>query len=270
MLTLVLANNYVLLFAGWEGVGLASYLLIGFYFHKKSAGDAANKAFLVNRIGDAGFILGMFCVAALTGGSLAFRDLHDFAASPLLTAAAALLFIGATGKSAQLPLFVWLPDAMEGPTPVSALIHAATMVTAGVYMIARSNAIFSQAPEVGTIIAVTGALTAIVAATIALVQTDIKRVLAYSTVSQLGFMFMAAGVGAYWVAIFHLLTHAFFKALLFLGAGSVIHGMSGEQDMRNMGGLRKEMPLTFWTMFIVTRLRNIERTLQFLQSINCS
>ena len=250
MLTLVLANNYVLLFAGWEGVGLASYLLIGFYFHKKSAGDAANKAFLVNRIGDAGFILGMFCVAALTGGSLAFRDLHDFAASPLLTAAAALLFIGATGKSAQLPLFVWLPDAMEGPTPVSALIHAATMVTAGIYMIARSNAIFSQAPEVGTIIAVIGALTAIVAATIALVQTDIKRVLAYSTVSQLGFMFMAAGVGAYWVAIFHLMTHAFFKALLFLGAGSVIHGMNGEQDMRHMGGLRKEMPLTFWTMFI--------------------
>ena len=250
MLMLVLANNYVLLFAGWEGVGLASYLLIGFYFNKKSAGDAAKKAFLFNRVGDAGFILGMFCVAALTHGSLAFRDLQGLTAGPLLTAAAALLFLGATGKSAQLPLFVWLPDAMEGPTPVSALIHAATMVTAGVYMVARSKPIYALAPEVSFAIAVIGALTAIVAASIAMVQTDIKRVLAYSTVSQLGFMFMAAGIGPYWVAIFHLMTHAFFKALLFLGAGSVIHGMSGEQDMRHMGGLRKEMPITFWTMFI--------------------
>ncbi len=250
MLILVLANNYVLLFAGWEGVGLASYLLIGFYFNKKSAGDAAKKAFLFNRVGDAGFILGMFCVAALTHGSLAFRDLHGLTAGPLLTAAAALLFLGATGKSAQLPLFVWLPDAMEGPTPVSALIHAATMVTAGVYMVARSSAIYSLAPEVSAAISCIGATTAIMAATIAMVQTDIKRVLAYSTVSQLGFMFMAAGVGAYWVAVFHLMTHAFFKALLFLGAGSVIHGLHGEQDMLKMGGLRSEMPITFWTMAI--------------------
>ena len=252
MLTLVLANNYVLLFAGWEGVGLASYLLIGFYFSKKSAGDAAKKAFLFNRVGDAGFILGMFCVTSLTHGSLAFRDLHGLTAGPVLSAAAALLFLGATGKSAQLPLFVWLPDAMEGPTPVSALIHAATMVTAGVYMVARSNAIYTLAPEVSFAIAVIGALTAIVAASIAIVQTDIKRVLAYSTVSQLGFMFMAAGVGAYWVAVFHLMTHAFFKALLFLGAGSVIHGLNGEQDMRRMGGLHKEMPITFWTMAIAS------------------
>jgi len=259
MLTLVLANNYLLLFVGWEGVGLCSYLLIGFYFHKKSAGDAANKAFIVNRIGDAGFILGMLLMFSLFG-TVRFLDVNQalaggrFAAETagfgVLSLMALLLFIGATGKSAQFPLYVWLPDAMEGPTPVSALIHAATMVTAGVYMVARSNALFRLTPETSMIVAATGAFTALLAASIALVQNDIKRVLAYSTVSQLGYMFMACGVGAYWVAIFHLYTHAFFKALLFLGSGSVIHAMSGEQDMRRMGGLKDKIPVTFRTMFV--------------------
>ena len=255
MLMLVLANNYLLLFVGWEGVGLCSYLLIGFYFHKKSAGDAANKAFIVNRIGDAGFILGMLLMLSLFG-SLRFLDVNQAlgdmspdAGFGVLSVMALLLFIGATGKSAQFPLFVWLPDAMEGPTPVSALIHAATMVTAGVYMVARSNALFRLTPETSMIVAVVGAFTAILAASIALVQNDIKRVLAYSTVSQLGYMFMACGVGAYWVAIFHLYTHAFFKALLFLGSGSVIHSLSGEQDMRKMGALKNKIPVTHWTMF---------------------
>jgi NADH-quinone oxidoreductase subunit L len=258
MLMLVLANNYPLLFVGWEGVGLCSYLLIGFYFNKKSAGDAGKKAFVVNRIGDAGFIIGMFYLFSLTG-SLRFSDVnaaltssnfHVETAFGVLSLTALLLFIGATGKSAQVPLYVWLPDAMEGPTPVSALIHAATMVTAGVYMVARSNALFRLTPETSAIVAGVGAFTAIFAASIGLVQNDIKRVLAYSTVSQLGFMFMAAGVGAYWVAVFHLYTHAFFKALLFLGSGSVIHAMGGEQDMRKMGGLKDKIPITFRTMFI--------------------
>ena len=256
MLMLVLANNYALLFVGWEGVGLCSYLLIGFYFHKKSAGDAGNKAFIVNRIGDAAFILGMLLMFSLLG-SVRFLDVKArLAGMPveagfgILSVMALLLFIGATGKSAQAPLYVWLPDAMEGPTPVSALIHAATMVTAGVYMVARSSPLFSLAPETSLIVAGVGAFTAILSASIALAQNDIKRVLAYSTVSQLGYMFMAAGVGAYWVAIFHLYTHAFFKALLFLGSGSVIHAMSGEQDMRRMGGLKDKIPTTFKTMFI--------------------
>src|SRR6516225_3023178 len=258
MLTLVLANNYALLFVGWEGVGLCSYLLIGFYFHRKSASDAANKAFIVNRIGDAGFILGMFAIAWYMG-SLRFTDVNAMARSghfaigdPVLTAAALLLFVGACGKSAQLPLYVWLPDAMEGPTPVSALIHAATMVTAGIYMVARSNALFSLAPETMKIVAIVGCLTAIFAASIGLVQNDIKRVLAYSTVSQLGYMFLALGVGAFAAGVFHVFTHAFFKALLFLGAGSVIPAMSGEQDMRNMGDLGDRTPATHITMFIAT------------------
>jgi NADH-quinone oxidoreductase subunit L len=258
MLTLVLANNYVLMFVGWEGVGLCSYLLIGFYFHRKSANDAASKAFIVNRIGDAGFILGMFFIAWLCG-SLRFIDVTRFAhehaslmGNGIITAATLLLFVGACGKSAQLPLYVWLPDAMEGPTPVSALIHAATMVTAGVYMVARSNALFVLAPKSMLVVAIVGALTAIFAASIGLVQNDIKRVLAYSTVSQLGYMFLALGVGAFAAGVFHVFTHSFFKALLFLGAGSVIHAMSGEQDMRNMGGLAGKIPTTFWTMFVAT------------------
>ena len=259
MLTLILANNYVLMFVGWEGVGLCSYLLIGFYFHRKSASDAANKAFIVNRIGDAGFILGMFFIAWMCG-SLRFVDVTGFArehaatllGNPYVTAATLLLFVGACGKSAQLPLYVWLPDAMEGPTPVSALIHAATMVTAGVYMVARSNALFVLAPKSMMVVAIVGAMTAIFAASIGLLQNDIKRVLAYSTVSQLGYMFLALGVGAFSAAVFHVFTHAFFKALLFLGAGSVIHAMSGEQDMRNMGDLHKRIPVTHWTMFIAT------------------
>jgi NADH-quinone oxidoreductase subunit L len=258
MLTLILANNYVLLFVGWEGVGLCSYLLIGFYFHRKSASDAAAKAFIVNRIGDAGFILGMFFIAWYFG-SLRFTDVTHLAHSgqfaigdPIITAATLLLFVGACGKSAQLPLYVWLPDAMEGPTPVSALIHAATMVTAGVYMIARSNALFVLAPTSMKTVAIIGALTAIFAASIGLVQNDIKRVLAYSTVSQLGYMFLALGVGAFAAGVFHVFTHAFFKALLFLGAGSVIHSMSGEQDMRNMGDLGHRIPITHRTMFIAT------------------
>jgi len=258
MLTLILANNYVLMFVGWEGVGLCSYLLIGFYFHRKSASDAANKAFIVNRIGDAGFLLGMFFIAWYLG-SLRYVDVNHLARSgqfqigdPIITAATLLLFVGACGKSAQLPLYVWLPDAMEGPTPVSALIHAATMVTAGVYMVARSNALFVLAPTSMKVVAVVGALTAIFAASIGLVQNDIKRVLAYSTVSQLGYMFLALGVGAFAAGVFHVFTHAFFKALLFLGAGSVIHAMSGEQDMRNMGGLARKIPVTYRTMLIAT------------------
>jgi NADH-quinone oxidoreductase subunit L len=258
MLTLILANNYVLLFVGWEGVGLCSYLLIGFYFQRKSASDAAAKAFIVNRIGDAAFILGMFFIAWYFG-SLRFTDVTHLAHSgqfsigdPIITAATLLLFVGACGKSAQLPLYVWLPDAMEGPTPVSALIHAATMVTAGVYMVARSNALFVLAPTSMKTVAIIGALTAIFAASIGLVQNDIKRVLAYSTVSQLGYMFLALGVGAFTAGVFHVFTHAFFKALLFLGAGSVIHAMSGEQDMRNMGDLGHRISTTHRTMFIAT------------------
>jgi NADH-quinone oxidoreductase subunit L len=259
MLMLVLANNYVLMFVGWEGVGLCSYLLIGFYFHKKSAADAGKKAFVVNRIGDAGFILGMLLMFSVFG-SVRFLDVNAalssgrFAAETtgfgVLSAMALLLFLGATGKSAQFPLYVWLPDAMEGPTPVSALIHAATMVTAGVYMVARSYHLFRLTPEASAVVLAVGAFTAILSASIALVQNDIKRVLAYSTVSQLGYMFMACGVGAYWVAIFHLYTHAFFKALLFLGSGSVIHALGGEQDMRRMGGLKDKIPITYWTMVV--------------------
>jgi NADH-quinone oxidoreductase subunit L len=258
MLTLILANNYMLLFVGWEGVGLCSYLLIGFYFHRNSASTAANKAFIVNRIGDAGFILGALMLAGYLG-SFRFTDINRLAHSgtfaigdPILTAAALLLFVGACGKSAQIPLYVWLPDAMEGPTPVSALIHAATMVTAGVYMVARSNAVFVLAPKAMLVVAIVGATTAVFAASIGLVQNDIKRVLAYSTVSQLGYMFLALGVGAFAAGVFHVFTHAFFKALLFLGSGSVIHAMSGEQDMRNMGDLRRRIPTTYRTMLIAT------------------
>jgi len=258
MLTLVLANNYIMMFVGWEGVGLCSYLLIGFYFHKKSAGDAGKKAFVVNRIGDAGFILGMMLIF-VHFGSLRFEEVFSKAASmPIqpghgfLFWATLCFFVGACGKSAQIPLYVWLPDAMEGPTPVSALIHAATMVTAGVYMVCRSNALYSRAPETLMIVAVVGSLTAIFAATIGFAQTDIKRVLAYSTVSQLGYMFAALGVGAYVGGIFHLMTHAFFKALLFLGSGSVIMAMHHEQDMMKMGGLKKHLPWTYWTMFAGT------------------
>src|SRR5687768_13471483 len=257
MLTLVLGANYLMLFVGWEGVGLCSYLLIGFWFDRKSASDAGMKAFIVNRIGDAGFVLGMFLIF-VTFGSLDFRTVSAAAAhlpvewawSGALTMIGLFLFIGACGKSAQIPLYVWLPDAMEGPTPVSALIHAATMVTAGVYMVARSSAIYAHAPNALFVVAVVGALTAVMAATIALVQNDIKRVLAYSTVSQLGYMFLAMGVGAFGAGIFHLYTHAFFKACLFLGSGAVIHALHGEQDIRNMGGLRKELPITFWTFII--------------------
>jgi len=256
MLTLILANNYILMFVGWEGVGLCSYLLIGFYFHRKSASDAANKAFIVNRIGDAGFLLGAFTLVWYLGSfrftdiNLLVRSGHYLIGDHILTAAALLLFLGACGKSAQLPLYIWLPDAMEGPTPVSALIHAATMVTAGVYMVARSNAVFVLAPTAMKTVAIVGALTAIFAASIGLVQNDIKRVLAYSTVSQLGYMFLALGVGAFAAGVFHVFTHAFFKALLFLGSGSVIHAMSGEQDMRHMGDLRGRIPITYKTMFI--------------------
>ena len=260
MLLLVLAANYLLMFVGWEGVGLCSYLLIGFFFLKQSATDAGNKAFWVNRVGDFGFLLGLLLILR-TFGTLDFATvLPRAAAMPaepvgqagVLTTIALLLFVGAVGKSAQIPLYVWLPDAMEGPTPVSALIHAATMVTAGVYMVARSHVIFLHAPLAMEVVAVVGCLTAIFAATIGLVQTDIKRVLAYSTVSQLGYMFLACGVGAFSAGIFHLMTHAFFKGLLFLAAGSVIHAMGGEQDMRKMGGLRKKIPWTFWTMFMAT------------------
>ncbi len=258
MLTLILANNYAVMFVGWEGVGLCSYLLIGFYFERHSASTAANKAFITNRIGDAGFLLGMFTIAWYFGSvqytkiNLLARSGHFQIGDPVITAACLLLFIGACGKSAQFPLYVWLPDAMEGPTPVSALIHAATMVTAGVYMVARSNALFVLAPNAMKTVAIIGALTAIFAATIGLVQNDIKRVLAYSTISQLGYMFLALGVGAFAAGVFHVFTHAFFKALLFLGSGSVIHAMSGEQDMQHMGGLHKKIKITFGTMLVGT------------------
>jgi NADH-quinone oxidoreductase subunit L len=258
MLTLILADNYLMMFVGWEGVGLCSYLLIGFYFNRQSASDAGKKAFVVNRIGDAGFLLGVM-LTVVTFGTVNFQAITESARhghfeiyDPVITAICILFFIGATGKSAQIPLYVWLPDAMEGPTPVSALIHAATMVTAGVYMVARSNALYVLAPEAMALVAGIGAATALWAASIALVQNDIKRVLAYSTVSQLGYMFLACGVGAFAAGIFHLMTHAFFKALLFLGAGSVIHAMSGEQDMRKMGGLRKKIPITFMTLAAAT------------------
>jgi NADH-quinone oxidoreductase subunit L len=257
MLTLVTANNILLMFVGWEGVGLCSYLLIGFWYKRDSASNAGKKAFIVNRVGDFGFLLGIFLLVTSLGGhgvwTLNFGELQKNA--HLLTGATAGLitlffFIGATGKSAQLPLYVWLPDAMEGPTPVSSLIHAATMVTAGVYMIARLNFFFLMAPTTMFIVALVGLLTALFAATIGCAQYDIKRVLAYSTVSQLGYMFVGVGVGAFSAGIFHLMTHAFFKGLLFLGAGSVMHAMSGELDMRKMGGLRKKIPITFWTFLI--------------------
>lgn len=268
MLTLVLADNFLLMFVGWEGVGLCSYLLIGYYIDRREAGDAAKKAFITNRVGDWGFVMGIMLIFFLTG-SVSFVDkpnhgvtsaLQAIAAMPVepwawgtiiaggITSVAVLLFIGAAGKSAQIPLYVWLPDAMAGPTPVSALIHAATMVTAGVYMVVRCSVIYTHAPTAMFIVAIVGAATALFAATIGIAQNDIKKVLAYSTVSQLGYMFLACGVGAFVAAIFHVITHAFFKALLFLGSGSVINGMHHEQDMRRMGGLRKFMPITFATM----------------------
>ncbi len=257
MLTLVLGNNFLVMFVGWEGVGLCSYLLIGFWFEDAAKAAAGMKAFIVNRIGDFGFLIGMFLIFWVFG-TLDFRAV--MAQAPVLltaggvivTAITLFLFVGATGKSAQIPLYVWLPDAMAGPTPVSALIHAATMVTAGVYMIGRCNVLFSMAPTSMTVVATIGALTAFFAGTIAITQNDIKKVLAYSTVSQLGYMFTAMGVGAYVAGIFHLMTHAFFKACLFLGSGSVIHGMHEEQDMRKMGGLRRHMPHTYWTFLIAT------------------
>src|SRR6266571_3154239 len=259
MLTLVLANNYLVMFIGWEGVGLASYLLIGFFFLRDSAASAGKKAFIVNRVGDFGFLLGLFLILR-SFGSLNFAQVFskvsrmpaESAGAGLLTAIALLLMLGACGKSAQLPLYVWLPDAMEGPTPVSALIHAATMVTAGVYMVARSHVIFMNSPATMQVVAIVGCATALFAATIGLAQTDIKKVLAYSTVSQLGYMFLACGVGAFSAGVFHLMTHAFFKGLLFLAAGSVIHALGGEQDMRRMGGLRKKVPVTFWTFVVGT------------------
>ncbi len=261
MLMLVMAGNLVLMFVGWEGVGLCSYLLIGFYFLRKSATDAGKKAFIVTRIGDIGFMIGILLVF-WTFHSVDFATIFSQAGGmPVegatqiggpLTIICLLLLAGAIGKSAQLPLYVWLPDAMEGPTPVSALIHAATMVTAGVYMVARMHILYSHAPLAMLVVAIVGAVTAFYSATIGLVQTDIKKVLAYSTVSQLGYMFLACGVGAYAAGVFHLMTHAFFKGLLFLAAGSVIHAMGGEQDMRNMGGLRKKIPITFWTMCAAT------------------
>jgi NADH-quinone oxidoreductase subunit L len=259
MLTLVLAKNYLVMFIGWEGVGLASYLLIGFWFIKDSAAAAGKKAFIVNRVGDFGFLIALFLMIQHFG-SLDFTHVFnavqplpvETAGAGLLTAIGLLLMVGAAGKSAQIPLYIWLPDAMEGPTPVSALIHAATMVTAGVYMVARSHVIFMHAPTALMVVAIIGTLTALFAATIGIAQTDIKKVLAYSTVSQLGYMFMACGVGAFSAGVFHLMTHAFFKGLLFLAAGSVIHGVAGEQDMRKMGGLRYYMPWTFLTMTIAT------------------
>ena len=256
MLLLVLGSNFLVMFIGWEGVGLCSYLLIGFWFKNQSYASAAKKAFVMNRIGDLGFLLGIFLLFNTFGSveySVIFSSLKDFASgNPVLTTITLLLFIGACGKSAQIPLHTWLPDAMAGPTPVSALIHAATMVTAGIYMIARSNALFDLTPMTMQIIAGVGLATAALGALIAITQTDIKKVLAYSTVSQLGYMFLALGVGAYSAGVFHLMTHAFFKALLFLGAGSVIHAMSNEQDMRNMGGLKKKLPTTYLTMLIGT------------------
>jgi NADH-quinone oxidoreductase subunit L len=262
MLALVLAANYVMLFVGWEGVGLCSYLLVGFYYLRKSAADAGKKAFIVNRIGDFGFMLGMFLLFR-TFHSLDFGAIFDQAARPdtaheplghfgVITVACILLFVGATGKSAQIPLYVWLPDAMEGPTPVSALIHAATMVTAGVYVVARSHVLFLHSETAMYVVAIIGCATAFFAATIGLVQSDIKKVLAYSTVSQLGYMFLGCGVGAFSAGIFHLMTHAFFKALLFLSAGSVIHAMGGEQNMWHMGGLHNKIKITFWCMLFGT------------------
>jgi len=255
MLTLVLADNFLLMFVGWEGVGLCSYLLIGFWYARPSAAEAGKKAFVVNRIGDFGFILGMLVLFTASGtlqfGRL-FADAPHVLTGATVTAATLLLFLGATGKSAQLPLHTWLPDAMEGPTPVSALIHAATMVTAGVYLVARSHVLFQLAPVSLGVVAWVGALTALFAATIGLAQNDIKRVLAYSTISQLGYMFLACGVGVFGAGIFHLMTHAFFKALLFLGAGSVIHALSDEQDMRRMGGLAPRLPWTHFTMLVAT------------------
>ena len=256
MLVLVLGANFLVMFVGWEGVGLCSYLLIGFWFQKTSAADAGKKAFIVNRIGDVGFVLGVLLVWTAVG-TIDFRgvaaSVSDYAPEETfgrLSLITLLLFIGATGKSAQIPLYVWLPDAMEGPTPVSALIHAATMVTAGVYMIARNAVLFSHAPDTLAIVAIVGAATALMAGTIGLVQNDIKRVLAYSTVSQLGYMFLAMGVGAFGAGIFHLYTHAFFKALLFLGSGAVIHALAGEQDLRRMGGLKSQLPITYWTFLV--------------------
>jgi NADH-quinone oxidoreductase subunit L len=259
MLTLVLASNYLVMFIGWEGVGLASYLLIGFWFTKDSAASAGKKAFIVNRIGDFGFLIALFLLIKHFG-SLNFGQVFqsitpmspETAGGGLLTAIGILLMVGACGKSAQIPLYIWLPDAMEGPTPVSALMHAATMVTAGVYMVSRSHVIFERAPMALTVVAIIGTLTAFFAATIGIAQTDIKKVLAYSTISQLGYMFMACGVGAFSAGIFHLMTHAFFKGLLFLAAGSVIHAVGGEQDMRKMGGLKSYIPWTFLTMGIAT------------------
>ncbi|UTN05512.1 NADH-quinone oxidoreductase subunit L [Flavobacterium bizetiae] len=255
MITLVIGSNLLVLFIGWEGVGLCSYLLIGFWHKNQDYNDAAKKAFIMNRIGDLGLLIGMFILGSMFS-TLDYATLKTAIAgatnldTTLLSLAALCLFIGACGKSAQIPLYTWLPDAMAGPTPVSALIHAATMVTAGIFMITRLNFVFDLAHDVQNVIAVIGAITSLVAATIGLVQTDIKKVLAYSTVSQLGLMFLALGFGAYDVAVFHVITHAFFKACLFLGSGSVIHGLHGEQDMRKMGGLRKAMPITFWTMLI--------------------
>lgn len=256
MLILVLGSNYLMMFIGWEGVGLCSYLLIGFWFKNTEYNNAAKKAFIMNRIGDFGFLLGMFLLY-VTFGSLDFKTIFSLAASypvgsTIIVSATLLLFVGAIGKSAQIPLFTWLPDAMAGPTPVSALIHAATMVTAGVYMVARSQALYVLAPLTMNVIAVVGIITALVAATIAIYQNDIKKVLAYSTVSQLGYMFVGLGVGAFTGAMFHLTTHAFFKALLFLGAGSVIHALGGAQDIRYMGGLRKTLPVTFFVFLMAT------------------
>ncbi len=266
MLLLVMGNNYLILFIGWEGVGLCSYLLIGFWFEDKAKAIAGKKAFIVNRIGDFGFLVGMFLMYS-TFGSLIFSEVFEraslFGPAPILTAMTLLMFMGATGKSAQIPLYIWLPDAMAGPTPVSALIHAATMVTAGVYMVARSSILYALAPTSLMVVAIVGCITALVAATIGIAQNDIKKVLAYSTVSQLGYMFLALGSGAFAAGIFHLMTHAFFKALLFLGSGSVIHAMhhhyhklndhkSDAQDMRNMGGLKKRMPVTFITFLVAT------------------
>jgi NADH-quinone oxidoreductase subunit L len=259
MLVLVLAPNFLVMFVGWEGVGLCSYLLIGFWHHKTSAADAGKKAFIVNRIGDFGFLLGVLLIFSRFG-TLDFHAVAkavsayapETAAFGTLSIAALLLFVGATGKSAQIPLYIWLPDAMEGPTPVSALIHAATMVTAGVYMIGRNAVLYLHAPGVLELVGIVGVATAVVSATIGLVQNDIKRVLAYSTVSQLGLMFVAMGVGAFAAGIFHLYTHAFFKALLFLGSGAVIHALAGEQDLRRMGGLKKDLPITYWTFLAGT------------------
>ena len=257
MLVLVCANNFLLMFVGWEGVGLCSYLLIGFWYQRKEPADAGKKAFVVNRIGDYGFLLGMMLIF-VTFGTLNFHDVFHAAhqnfqiGSLVITAITLLLFLGATGKSAQIPLYTWLPDAMEGPTPVSALIHAATMVTAGVYMVVRCSVLFTLAPVSLTVVAIVGLVTAVFTASIALAANDIKRVLAYSTISQLGYMFLACGVGAFTAGIFHLMTHAFFKALLFLGAGSVMHAMAGELDMRKMGALKSHMPKTYWTFLIAT------------------